>query len=211
MLFRIVDTLPSLNCRSSVSPMSTPGGGNTHNTKAWRVAVTVLAFVAMVATGCGAGPKNVSQSPSVATSSEPASASATPGINFVDPSSRSGCPSPACSDILAQVAAGAKIDTVPADLTPTLQDSPKDLRLPPDGDCSDLAVSGLKSAQACTYPTGAPATAPKIVLVGDSQAWMWSVPVAAIAKQLGYGFGLVFHAGCHLPQSISASPPGKAD
>lgn len=118
------------------------------------------------------------------------------------PRSPSGCASPACSDILAQVEAGAKTDTIPPDLTPSLADAVADLRAPDGGRCSRLPISWLKpDRQPCIFDTGAPANAPMIILIGDSQALMWSRTVNSIAKQLAYRFGLVSHAGCHMPMT----------
>jgi peptidoglycan/LPS O-acetylase OafA/YrhL len=115
---------------------------------------------------------------------------------------QTSCPSPACSDILAQVESGAKIDTIPPDLTPSLADAVADMRVPDGGQCSQLPISWLKpDRQPCIFDTGAPANAPMIILMGDSQAVMWSRTVNSIAKQLGYRFGLVFHYGCHMPMT----------
>ena len=112
------------------------------------------------------------------------------------------CPSPACPDILAQVESGAKTDTIPPDLTPSLADAAADLRVPDGGQCSRLPISWLKpDRQPCIFDTGAPANAPMIILIGDSQAVMWSRTVNSIAKQLGYRFGLVSHPGCHMPMT----------
>jgi peptidoglycan/LPS O-acetylase OafA/YrhL len=118
------------------------------------------------------------------------------------PRSTGGCPSPACPDIQAQVESGAKTDTIPPDLTPSLADAVADLRVPDGGQCSQLPISWLKpDRQPCIFDTGAPANAPMIILIGDSQAVMWSRTVNSIAKQLGYRFGLVSHAGCHMPMT----------
>src|SRR3984957_282942 len=112
------------------------------------------------------------------------------------------CPSPACSDILAQVESGAKTDTIPSDLTPSLADAVADLRVPDGGQCSQLPISWLQpDRQPCIFDTGAPANAPMIILIGDSQAVMWSRTVKSIAKQVGYRFWLVFHYGCHMPMT----------
>ncbi|MBP1819472.1 hypothetical protein [Mycobacterium sp. OAE908] len=116
-------------------------------------------------------------------------------MNLIEPNGAAGCPSQPCTDILAEVAAGAKTDDVPGNLTPSIAEAVKDLRLPDGGDCGELADGGLESSMTCTYGTG-----PKmLVLIGDSQAWMWSRSVAEIAQSLGYSFGLVYQAGCHLP------------
>ncbi len=116
------------------------------------------------------------------------------------PGSTSGCPSPACMDILAQVESGAKTDAIPSDLTPSLADAVTDLHEPDGGQCSRLPISWLKpDRQPCIFDTGAPANAPMIILIGDSQALMWSRTVNSIAKQRAYRFGLVFNYGCHMP------------
>jgi hypothetical protein len=118
------------------------------------------------------------------------------------PRSTGGCPSPACSDILAQVESGTKVNTIPPDLTPRLSDAVADIRVPDGGKCSQLPISWLKpDRQPCIFDTGAPANAPMIILIGDSQAVMWSRTVNSIAKQLAYRFGLVSHAGCHMPMT----------
>jgi peptidoglycan/LPS O-acetylase OafA/YrhL len=112
------------------------------------------------------------------------------------------CPSHACPDIAAQVRAGAKTDTIPPDLTPSLAEAAADLRAPDGGRCSQLPISWLKlDRQPCIFDTGAPTNAPMIILIGDSQAEMWSRTVNTMAKQLGYRFGLVSHPGCHMPMT----------
>jgi hypothetical protein len=124
----------------------------------------------------------------------------------VQPGSTSGCPSPACTDILEQVTSGAKTDTIPPDLTPSLADAVSDMRVPDGGQCSQLPISWAKpERKPCTFDTGAPANAPMIVLMGDSQAVMWSRTVLSLAKQLGYGFGLVYYYGCHMPMTTFAT------
>jgi hypothetical protein len=120
---------------------------------------------------------------------------------FVEPSSTSGCPSAACSEILAQVQAGATTRVIPADLTPRLQDATKDLQAPDGGNCSELPVPGLDRAyQPCLFDEGVPPTAPVITLIGDSRALMWSRTLSALASQFGYRFGLVYRAGCSMPR-----------
>ena len=120
---------------------------------------------------------------------------------FVQPSSTSGCPSAACSAILAQVQTGATTRFVPADLNPRIEDAAKDLQAPEGGNCSQLPVAGLDRAyQPCLFDAGALPTAPVITLIGDSRALMWSRALSALASQLGYRFGLVFRAGCSMPR-----------
>jgi SGNH domain (fused to AT3 domains) len=133
----------------------------------------------------------------------------------------SGCPSPACSDILAQLQEGTATRTVPPDLTPTLEEESKDtqpgapryqLQAPPGGNCSDLLpVSGLVPAfQPCVFEAGAPPTAPSIMLIGNSRALMWSRSVLALATRLGYRFGFVQHEGCSMVRVEDNSPSNSA-
>ena len=127
---------------------------------------------------------------------------ATPGTSGASPGPTGGCPSSACSDILAEVESGAKTDTIPPDLTPSLADATADMRVPDGGTCSQLPISWLKpDRQPCVFDTGAPASAPLIILVGDSQAVMWSRTVNSIATQRNYRFGLVYYYGCHMPMT----------
>ncbi|MDT5233505.1 MAG: hypothetical protein QOI39_4005 [Mycobacterium sp.] len=165
-----------------------------------RLGVAILACAAISFTACSA--------PGSAQHGTASDADAQSGqtVSFVQPGSTSGCPSPACSDILAQMAAGAKTDTIPPDLTPSLADAASDMRVPDGGQCSQLPISWLKpDRQPCIFDTGAPANAPVIVLMGDSQAVMWSRTVLSMAKQLGYRFGLVYYYGCHMPMTTFAT------
>ena len=154
----------------------------------------------VVLTGCGAGPSNLGPP---ASSGAP---SATPDVsaitNFVEPTATSGCPSPECSDILGMVTAGAKTDAIPTDLDADcgrLVERPEIPRRP--SQCSQLPLPDLKQNwQPCIYPTGAKPDAPLIVVIGDSQAWMWSTAVQKMARQLGYRAAGVQHAGCHMPE-----------
>jgi hypothetical protein len=158
----------------------------------WRLAVAILACAAIAFTACSSG------SAQQATSSNAEVPFVQPE-SFVKPGSTSGCPSPACSDILAQVESGAKTDTIPPDLTPSLADAVRDLRYPDGCQASRLPISWLTDQKTCIFDTGAPANAPMIILIGDSQARMWSTTVNSIAKQNAYRFGLVNNDGCHMP------------
>jgi hypothetical protein len=171
--------------------------------------IAVLALVVMAAGGCGGGLKSALESLA-------APPSAAPQFDFVSALSTTGCPSTACSTILAKVVAAATTNTIPPGLTPSLQHGSTDVRRPPGGDCSQVPIPGPKPDQdedsemsdACTYSTEVPATAPMIVLIGNSHAHMWSVPIGDIAKQLGYRFGLIYHAACHLALAkFSGWPP----
>jgi hypothetical protein len=122
--------------------------------------------------------------------------------DFVAPSSTSGCPSPACSDILAQVQAGATTRNVPSNLSPTLQDATNDLVEPAGGSCSELPVSGLESSdQPCVFG----AEGPMVILIGNSRAVMWSQAFLALSSRLGHRLGFVAHQGCSMLRV--ANPP----
>ena len=132
----------------------------------------------------------------------------------------SGCPSQACTDILALLQAGVATRRVPPDLTPTLEEGSNDtqpgapryqIQAPAGGNCSDLPVSGLVPAfQPCVFDAGAPPTAPSIMLIGNSRALMWSRSVLALATRLGYRFGFVQHEGCSMVRVEENSPSDAA-
>jgi len=166
----------------------------------------VLAAVVIAIAACQGSPPGGPGVPGPRTTSRPSSHGAA-WKDFVAPAAMSGCPSSACSDILAQVQVGAGTRSVPQDLTPSIQDASKDLLLAPDGgDCSELPVSGLETRdQPCVFSAGVSATAPMMVLIGNSRALMWSRTLLSIATQLGYRFSLVAHEGCSMPRV--ANPP----
>lgn len=159
----------------------------------------VCAVLACLVVLVGCGQKNLAE-PQNSVRSDPTATNSAPEIDFSVPAAASGCPSKECSDILNMVAEGAKTDVIPADLTPSVAESAKAISVPPGGECSQLPLPGMKEAwQPCIYPTGAKPDAPLIVVIGDSQAWMWSTGVVDIAKSLGYRAAAVHHAGCHMP------------
>jgi hypothetical protein len=161
-------------------------------------AVVVAAVV--IAVGACGGNSQGGHAP-LGQSFHSASSSGARWKDFVEASSTSGCPSPACSDILAQVESGTTTHIVPSDLSPSLQDAAKDLLAPEGGNCSELPVPGLDRAyQPCLFDAGPPPTAPVVALIGDSRATMWSRSLLAIASQLGYRFGLVYRSGCSMPR-----------
>lgn len=177
-----------------------------------RVGITtaVVVALAIATTACESGPPG---GPGPLQRPSQGSTNASSGWkDFVAPTSTSGwtsgCPSPACTDILAQVRAGAATRTVGPDLTPSLEEASKDtqpgapryqLQAPPGGNCSDLPVAGLVPAfQPCVFDAGAPPSAPAIMLIGNSRALMWSRSVLALASRLGYRFGFVQHEGCSM-------------
>src|ERR1039458_1096886 len=132
--------------------------------------------------------------------------SATSAARFAEPGADSGCPSKACSIVLAAVASAAHRKTLPTDLTPTLAQAPTDLHVPPGGVCGSLGITGLDPAyEPCVY--GSSSATSRIVLLGDSHAWQWSTSVASIAQQVGASFGLLFHAGCYVTLTASSLAP----
>jgi hypothetical protein len=170
--------------------------GEMRKLKARRTFLVLLSCVALLTAGCSGATE-------VSTDSTNPTAGGSTQFNFAEPSAQSGCPSDACSANLAEVAAGTKTDTIPPDVKPSLADASKDVKLP-DGptNCSPLPISAAAQqpgSEPCTFPTGAPDTAPLIVLMGNSQAWMWATTFFAIAKQLKYRFALAYHTGCHMP------------
>jgi len=160
----------------------------------------VVAALVIVVGACGGNPQDAQGTQGTHALVRPSSG-ATAWQDFVQASSTSGCPSPACSDILAQVQTGATTRTVPSDLTPSLQDAANDLLTPDGGNCSQLPMSGLDRAyQPCVFDAGAPPSAPMMILIGNSRAVMWSRALLALASQLGYRFGFVQHEGCSMPR-----------
>ncbi len=151
-------------------------------------------------------------SPSSATTSgpstSPASAANGTGQSASDlaaPSASSGCPSTACSSVLAEVATAAKIKTLPSNLTPPLQDAVSDLRVPPGGNCGTLGIPGLSPMyEPCTY--GSSRSHTKIVLLGESHAWMWSIPIESIAQSHGDSFALLYHSACNVMPTAGSLP-----
>ena len=197
MLKRLVAVVAAL---VDVGGPQVPRGGvaSTKLCRAGRKAA-VMAAVVIAVGACGDNSQG-GLSP-LRQSSHPMPSSGAGWKDFVRPSSTSGCPSGPCSDILAQVRKGATTITVPADVTPSIEDAAKDLRVPEGGNCSQLPVAGLDRAyQPCVFDAGAPPTAPVIIVIGDSRAAMWSLAFSKLASQLGYRFGLVYRAGCSMPR-----------
>lgn len=136
--------------------------------------------------------------------------------DLAEPSASSGCPSAACSSVLAEVAAATKITSLPSNLTPSLQDAASDLRVPTGGTCGTLGIPGVPSIyEPCTY--GSSGSATKIVLLGDSHAWMWSIPIESIAQSDGDSFALLYHSSCNVVLTagslgvngvVGQAPPG---
>jgi SGNH domain (fused to AT3 domains) len=165
-----------------------------------RLAGTVVAALALLTLGAGSG---------AASASSPASASAAgtgeSSADLAEPSASSGCPSTACSSVLAEVAGAAKIKTLPANLTPQLQNAESDLSRPPGGKCGNLGLAGVEPEyEPCTWGSSQAAT--KIVLLGESHAWQWSTPIESIAQKNGDSFALLYHASCNVVPTAGSLP-----
>lgn len=132
-------------------------------------------------------------------------AGATSPASLVSPGVQSGCPSTACTEVLQQVAAGAKVKSIPSDLTPSLANAAADIKVPPGGTCSSSGVAAFSTYAPCIYPA-ASSTAPKIVLLGESHAWQWSQSVDAVAQRVGDSFALLFHSSCTTVLTAAALP-----
>jgi hypothetical protein len=56
---------------------------------------------------------------------------------------------------------------------------------------------------------GTPPSAPLMILIGNSRAFMWSRALLALASQLGYRFGFVQHDGCSMPRVENPTHTGS--
>ena len=115
------------------------------------------------------------------------------------PGANSGCPSRACSRVIASVTTGIKTNKLPSDLSPTLSAAATDLVVPTGLKCSLLPISSTERDYGpCVYPSQVTSTAPKVVLFGESHAWQWATSVASIASSSGFSFGLIYHTACFI-------------
>jgi hypothetical protein len=131
--------------------------------------------------------------------------SATPAIAstvaaLTTPGPQSGCPSAACSTITSQVAASTHLQQIPANLTPPLQNAGTDLVAPANCVKSSLDITVAPVNEPCTVGTNA--SAPDIVLFGDSHALMWATSLATIAQRVGDRFTLLDYEACRLPIGV---------
>jgi hypothetical protein len=109
------------------------------------------------------------------------------GATATAATSQSGCPSAACSAVESAVKAATHVTSVPQQLTPALQSAAGDILFPPDaaGDCG--GVYSTVTLPQCA-PDGTNPSAPRIALLGDSEAQTWSISVDALARRTGYSF-----------------------
>jgi hypothetical protein len=100
------------------------------------------------------------------------------------------------ASIVAQVAAGLKVQSVPSDLRPSLVKSTKDFTAP--GQLLNCNVTGVGAfSRHCEFPD-TPGR-PIIVIFGDSHAIMWTTPLVAAAQRYGYDLVLVAKFACPPP------------
>lgn len=124
------------------------------------------------------------------------------------PGAQSGCPSAACSSVMAAVAAGSKVTSVPSGLTPTLQAAGGDILTPPDSLANCAGGSATVSMPQCQVDGSNPA-APRIALVGDSEAQTWSIAVDAVARHTGYSALVMGKTECTMADLLTQVPYSK--
>jgi hypothetical protein len=126
-----------------------------------------------------------------------ASTSASTRLSGPQMAAASQCPYPACPPVLSAVAAGTRLQNVPATLSPSLQAASHGV-VPPQG-FADCVVNqpALQTPFPCVV--NAAATTKRMVLIGDSHAVMWSTAVANIAKANGYSLLFLAKIPCPLP------------
>ena len=107
----------------------------------------------------------------------------------------SQCPWMACAQVLAAVAAGAKTQKVPTNLSPGLANAAADV-YPAVMGCV-APPSAVSTPVPCVY--NAAATTKRMVLIGDSHAEMWSPAVADVAQANGYSLLFLSKLQCLLP------------
>ena len=123
--------------------------------------------------------------------------------SYATPTASSGCPSAACTTVLQAVAAAVRINNVPSNLTPALQNAGSDLIQPGGGTCKSLATP-ISNESPCVY--GSSAAPERVVLFGDSHGEQWSQAFASAAQKHGYQFGLVYRDACYVTMTDASLP-----
>ena len=101
--------------------------------------------------------------------------------------SQSGCPSAACSAVESAVKAGTHVESVPQQMTPALQSASGDILFPPTAAADCGGGASTVTLPQCE-PDGTNPSAPRIALLGDSEAQTWSIALDAVARRTGYSF-----------------------
>lgn len=107
------------------------------------------------------------------------------------------------------MSAAPKITALPSDLQPSLLNAQNDLLRPTDAKCQP--ISQIQSGAACTYNYSSNPSAPMMVLLGDSHAWMWATSLAEVAHRTGYNFTMIYHSSCRMPLIAFADSPGTTN
>jgi SGNH domain (fused to AT3 domains) len=110
----------------------------------------------------------------------------------------SQCQWSACAQVISAVAAGTKLNSLPANLTPTLQAASTSVHAPKGLLGCVVGQPVLETPLPCVY--NAAASTKRMVLIGDSHADMWSQAVADIAAANGYSLLFLAKIPCPLPQ-----------
>ena len=109
----------------------------------------------------------------------------------------SQCQWSACAKILAAVSAGTKVQSLPSDLSPSLQAASTSVQAPKGMLGCVVGQPALQTPLPCV--DNAAATTKRMVLIGDSHADMWSQAVANIAVANGYSLLFLAKIPCPLP------------
>jgi hypothetical protein len=133
-------------------------------------------------------------------------AAGAPGAPTAGP--QSGCPSPACSSVLTAVAAATHVTSVPSNLTPPLQGAGGDILMPPTAEIACGGGTSTLSLPGC-QPDGASPTAPRLALIGDSEAQTWSIALDSIARHTGYSFLPLAKVECTMADLTTQVPYSK--
>lgn len=110
---------------------------------------------------------------------------------------KSQCQWSACAQVLSSVAAGTKIQSLPSNLTPSLQAASTSVVAPKGMLGCVVGQSVLQTPLPCVY--NASASTKRMVLIGDSHADMWSQAIASIAAANGYSLLFLAKIPCPLP------------
>ena len=107
------------------------------------------------------------------------------------------CQFSACAKVLSAVAAGTKLQSLPANLTPSLQAASTSVHAPKGLLGCVVGQPALETPLPCVF--NAAATTKRMVLIGDSHADMWSQAVSDIAAANGYSLLFLAKIPCPLP------------
>ena len=125
-------------------------------------------------------------------------------VNYAQPNVESGCPSAACTRILAAVKAGVSSTKVPSNLVPSLsfQFMKEYSQLPTGGKCEYLQIAVNLNPGGYDGPcvwNAASNQRDRIALLGDSHAFpQWTRAFMSLATTSNSSFGLFARPGCRI-------------